>query len=130
MKESVTNYKIEDVKQSLKLSISNQNNEFWGYYDNPKQWCVHIKFEENPYRDFLLEVVEFEYNKNIPYDELKQFLFRVERCEVDILLSKTEAPIITRYFYAYIENEDCPLISIFNMRKVDDELYLYQATAR
>lgn len=130
MKESVTNYKIEDVKLSLKLSISNQNNEFWGYYDNPKQWCVHIKFEENPYRDFLLEVVEFEYNKNIPYDELKQFLFRVERCEVDILLSKTDAPIITRYFYAYIENEDCPLISIFNMKKVDDELYLYQATVR
>ena len=130
MKESVTNYKIEDVKLSLKLSISNQNNEFWGYYDNPKQWCVHIKFEENPYRDFLLEVVEFEYNKNIPYDELKQFLFRVERCEVDILLLKTEAPIITRYFYAYIENEDCPLISIFNMKKVDDELYLYQATVR
>ena len=130
MKESVTNYKIEDVKLSLKLSISNLNNEFWGYYDNPKQWCVHIKFEENPYRDFLLEVVEFEYNKNIPYDELKQFLFRVERCEVDILLLKTEAPIITRYFYAYIENEDCPLISIFNMKKVDDELYLYQATVR
>lgn len=130
MKESVTNYKIEDVKLSLKLSISNQNNEYWGYYDSPEQWCVYIKFEENPYRDFLLEVVEFEYNKNIPYDELKQFLFRVERCEVDILLSKTEAPIITRFFYAYIENEDCPLISIFNMRKVDDELYLYQATAR
>ena len=130
MKESVTNYKIEDVKQSLKLSSSNQNNEFWGYYDNPKQWCVHIKFEENPYRDFLLEVVEFEYNKNIPYDELKQFLFRVERCKVDILLLKTEAPIITKYFYAYIKNEDCPLISIFNMKKVDDELYLYQATVR
>lgn len=64
MKESVTNYKIEDVKLSLKLSISNQNNEYWGYYDSPEQWCVYIKFEENPYRDFLLEVVEFEYNKN------------------------------------------------------------------
>lgn len=130
MKEVINNYKIEDIKQSLKMSISNNHSEYWGYLENPEQWCVHISFEDNSYDGFNLEVVEFEYNKNIPYDELKQFLFRVEQNAVDVSLLKTETPIVTKYFYAYIENEDCPLISIFNMRKVDNALYLHQATSR
>jgi hypothetical protein len=130
MNEVITDYNIENTEQSLRMSINNQHNEYWGYYDNPEQWCVHIKFEDNPYKGFHSEVTEFEYNKNIPYDVLKKFLFGVEQNEVDILLLKRGESSITNYFYAHIENEECPLISIFNMRKVDDEPYLYQATLR
>ncbi len=130
MKEVITDYNIKDTEQSLRLSIHTQHNEYWGYYNNPEQWCVHIKFEDNPYKGFYSEVTEFEYNKNIPYDVLKKFLLRVEQNEVDILLLKRGESSITNYFYAHIKNEECPLISIFNMRKVDDEPYLYQATLR
>jgi len=128
MKEVITTYKIKNPNRKLLTTMSNIYNEYWGYYDNPEQWCVHIKFEDNPYKEFLLEVIEFEYNTNIPEEVLRRFLYEVENDEVDILSYRTEAQIITKYFYAYIENEDCPLIKIFNMRKVDDEPYLYQAT--
>ena len=128
MKEVITDYNIKDTEQSLKLSIHTQHNEYWGYYNNPEQWCVHIKFEDNPYKGFYSEVTEFEYNINIPFDTLKEFLYRVEQNVMDVLLLQTNAASITNYFYAHIKNEECPLISIFNMRKVDDEPYLYQAT--
>lgn len=125
MKEVITTYKIENPNRKLLTTISNIYNEYWGYYDNPEQWCVHIKFEDNPYKEFLLEVIEFEYNTNIPEEVLRNFLREVENDEVDILSYKTETSKITKYFYTYIENKDCPLIKIFNMRKVDDEPYLY-----
>lgn len=125
MKEVITTYKIENPNRKLLTTISTIYSEYWGYYDNPEQWCVHIKFDDNPYKEFLLEVIEFEYNTNIPEEVLRKFLCEIENNEVDIVSYKTETSTITKYFYAYIENKDCPLIKIFNMRKVDDEPYLY-----
>lgn len=130
MKEVITDYNIEDTEQSLRLSIHNHLHEYWGYYDDPEQYSVHIKFEDNPYNGFHLEIVEFEYNKNISFDTLKEFLYRVEQNVVDVLLLQTDTASSTKYFYAHIKNEESPLISIFNMRKGDDELHLYQAALR